>query len=267
MTISFSLHENVNLVSEKTPLETSPASIKNLSHQKLGNFHLFSEKLTVPKFEDYFRRARLEEKLKKSLLQFSATLITGRAGTGKTALAVDFSRNYQHLAWLSVELTESDWAIFYRYFYESLRQMTDQLTLTGKNKLNGAENISSSLENVLTEVSFLVRKKSALIVIDGLHNIFDAEWFGEFFTTLLHSLSPQIHLLMLSRSNPPLPLWRLRAKQVLGVIDEKLLAFTMEEIEELFQQAGLPTENIKSVHTKTHGRISHLKNLMNRRNQ
>lgn len=265
MTMPFSLHENINLVSEEMPFEISPASAKNHLCQKPESFHLFNEKLTVPQLEDYLKRARLEEILQKSLLRFGAMLITGRTGTGKTALAADFARNYQHIAWFSVELTETDWEVFYQYFYESLRQMGVQPHLLRGNKPQGSENISSSLENLLANAASSIKKKPALIVIDGIHNVFDTEWFGEFFMTLLHSLSPQIHLLMLSRSAPPLPLWRLRSKQFLGVIDEKILAFTTQETEELLKKKGISSENVKFVHAETRGRISRLKNFINQR--
>jgi ATP/maltotriose-dependent transcriptional regulator MalT len=106
-----------------------------------------------------------------------------------------------------------------------------------------------------------------LIVIDGVHNVFDADWFSEFFTTLLYSLTPDVHLILLSRSNPPLPLWRLRSKQVLGVIDEKLLAFTLLETQELFEKFSLPEEKTFQAFGKTFGRISRLKEFIEKLNQ
>ena len=45
-------------------------------------------------------------------------------------------------------------------------------------------------------------KKSRLIVLDDVHNVFDAEWFNEFFHTALFSLTPETHLIFLSRSKP-----------------------------------------------------------------
>jgi ATP/maltotriose-dependent transcriptional regulator MalT len=78
-----------------------------------------------------------------------------------------------------------------------------------------------------------------LIVLDDAHYLFDADWFGGFFSSLLYSLSPASHLLILSRGTPSLPLWRLRSKQVLGVVDEKLLAFDIEETQRLFEKFGL----------------------------
>ena len=97
------------------------------------------------------------------------------------------------------------------------------------------------------------------MVLDDIHHIFDCEWFTDFFNTLLYSLTPDTHLLMLSRSQPPLPLWRLRSKQVLGVVDEKLLALTRQETEELLADYGLSKEETEKFYKESFGRISKLK--------
>ncbi|MCA1640210.1 MAG: hypothetical protein LC768_18120, partial [Acidobacteria bacterium] len=73
------------------------------------------------------------------------------------------------------------------------------------------------------------------------------------------SLTPDTHLLMLSRSEPPLPLWRLRSKQVLGVIDEKLLALTCEETKDLYHKHGLSKDKAQRFYKKSFGRIPKLK--------
>ncbi len=65
---------------------------------------LFTDKLCVPSTEAQVNRPRLIEHLQKSSAQFSATLITGRTGMGKTTLAAEFEKqsDYQ-LACYKVE--------------------------------------------------------------------------------------------------------------------------------------------------------------------
>lgn len=265
MAMNFSLHENFDLGGAESPFEFSSAQSKSISSQRTNEIHLFAEKMVVPVFENYVIRPRLNDLLDKNLKQFNATLITGRTGTGKTALAADFSGKYKRVAWLSVESAENDWEVFFRYFVESFsRILTDEqrkqiLSETGKSE---TEPVAPYIENLLSHIELPTEEKPFLIVIDGVHNIFDAEWFSEFFTTLLYSLTPEVHLVMLSRSNPPLPLWRLRSKQVLGVIDEKLLAFTLEETEELFKKFKLPKNKVSQAFGKTFGRISRLKEII-----
>ena len=51
--------------------------------------HLFAEKMRFRRSKNISPRPRLIEKLEKSLRQFAATLVSGRAGTGKTSIAAD----------------------------------------------------------------------------------------------------------------------------------------------------------------------------------
>ena len=94
MTMLYSFHENLELGEEETHFEFVPTSKR--SQVKKSEILLFAEKLKVPVFENQILRPRLNELLAKSLAQFGATLITGRSGTGKTALAADFARQYQY---------------------------------------------------------------------------------------------------------------------------------------------------------------------------
>ncbi len=193
-----------------------------------------------------------------------------QTGTGKTALAADFSRNYKRAAWFSVESAENDWDVFFRYFLESFSRILNKKQkrqVLSEIKKNKSQTVAQYIENLLTRVELPAEEKPFLIVIDGIHNVFDAGWFSEFFTTLLYALTPDTHLVLLSRSNPPLPLWRLRSKQVLGMIDEKLLAFTLEETEELFEKFDLPAEKAAQAFGKTFGRISRLEEFIGRLKQ
>ena len=267
MAMTFSLHENLDLGGAETSFEIPSASAKSRSAQKTEDIYLFSEKMAIPVFENYVARPRLNELLDKDLKQFNATLITGRTGTGKTALAADFSTKYKRVAWFSVESAENDWEVFFRYFLESFssilneKQKREILSEIEKTK---PQTVAPYIENLLSRVELPAEEKPFLIVIDGVHNVFDADWFSEFFTTLLYSLTPDVHLVILSRSNPPLPLWRLRSKQVLGVIDEKLLAFTLLETQELFEKFSLPKEKSFQAFGKTFGRISRLKEFIDK---
>ena len=267
MAMTFSLHENFDLGGAENSFEISPAPPKRRSScssaQKSEGIHLFTEKMAVPVFHNYVVRPRLNELLEKNLNQFGATLITGRTGTGKTALAADFSRKYKRVAWFSVDSTENEWNVFFKYFLESFsRILSKKQRKQIIAETNESSSVASCVENLLSYVQLPPSDKPFLIVIDGIHNVFDADWFSEFFRTLLFALTPDVHLVMLSRSNSPLPLWRLRSKQVLGVIDEKLLAFTPDETRELFKKFGLPKEKAELALGKTFGRISRLRDYI-----
>lgn len=260
MTMTFSLHENFSFGSGvESSYEVTSVPSSSRQPAKITDIHLFADKLLVPKFKNYIKRPRLNEMLEKSMSQFGATLVTGRAGTGKSALIANFARQYEQTAWFSISAADCDWNIFLRYFHSIFDSLNTEKKFENINAEQGE--ISPFVESFFSDADSTAAKKPILIVLDDIHNVYDADWFAEFFTTLLYSLTPDKHLVMLSRSNPPVPLWRLRSKQILGVIDEKLLAFNLAETEKFLKHSGFPIEPASQLCRKSFGRISRIKTL------
>ncbi len=253
MAMTLSFHENLDYADTAQSFEIG-SYVSSNSPRTSERIHLFADKMRLPKFTGHISRPRLIELLKKSSAQIGSTLITGRAETGKTALAAEFAENYNRVAWYQIDAAETDWNLFARYFTEIFDEDFEELK-------GAAGEIIVFVEKLFERV----RQKSdepVLIVLDDIHNIFDAEWFSEFFVSLLYTLSPAQHLVLLSRTKPPQPLWRVRSKQVLGMIDEKLLAFNPDETAEFFAQHGLDREKAAKAHKKSFGRISRLKRFL-----
>lgn len=247
----------------------SPSSHSAIKRERPQDIHLLGEKLETPVFRNLVLRPRLEELLRKSVEQFPATLISGRAGTGKTAAAANFARSRDHVAWYSVESSDVDWNVFALYFAASLLRSVDSKTDVQEllpEVMDGSQSsIATFLINVFSEAETVLLHQPLLIVLDGIHHIFDADWFGEFFTLLLSSLPDDVHVILLCRSKPPNPLWRLRSKQQLNVIDEKVLSFDLRETVELFGKHGLKRLDAEVAHAATFGRVSKLIDAAERR--
>ncbi|MCY7374916.1 MAG: hypothetical protein LH472_02950 [Pyrinomonadaceae bacterium] len=80
---------------------------------KNDSVKLFTDKFLLPLLTSETKRPRLIEQTEKSLAQFSATIITGRAGIGKTVLAAQFAaQSKSKIAWYKVETVDGDWEIF-----------------------------------------------------------------------------------------------------------------------------------------------------------
>lgn len=240
------------------PSSTMSAPVNNRSR----NLHLFAEKMRIPRIDGAMSRARLDELLEKSCVQFGATLVSGRAGTGKTTVAAGFATRYRNVAWLSIESADSDWEVFSHYLNAALIKTnvfgeTAEVSILENEDEAPGEEVSRFVTDLFSHTS-ASPGSPLLIVLDNIQHLFDAPWFNVFFTQLLHSLVPEIHLLMLCRSKPSMPLWRLRSKQRLNVIDEKLLTFSAEEAERLFEGHGLPGEVARNVHSTSYGRASKL---------
>lgn len=253
MAMTLSFHENFEYADTTQSFEVS-SCVSNYSSRTSERIHLFADKMRIPKFTNNILRPRLIELLKKSSLQNGATLITGRAQTGKSALAAEFAENYERVAWYQIDAAETDWNLFARYFTSIFDEDFEELK-------DDSQEIIVFVEKLFERIA---EKSGApvLIVLDDIHNIFDASWFAEFFVSLLYTLTPEQHLVLLSRTKPPQPLWRVRSKQVLGVIDEKLLAFNPDETAELFKKHGIDEDTAARAQKKSYGRISRLQRFI-----
>lgn len=268
MTMTFFVNDSFNTDESFFPRDAGGNTSNPIADPASEDFHILSEKLSIPSFDGVLRRLRLNEMIEKSLSQFGATLISGRSGTGKTALAADFANNRSKVAWYSVESPDVDWRVFSRYFSTGLNPSFSSVKTAALGKPESGDPstavMSQFLADVFSELDARADEEPLLIVLDDLHHIFDAPWFGSFFNLLLYSLREDTQLLLLCRSRPPSPLWRLRSKQMLNVIDEKLLAFNCEETTKFFRRAGLSAKTARKAHADSFGRIAKVKQIASR---
>lgn len=213
---------------------------------------LIEGKLRQPEISPAVERTRLLKMLERSINEHTGTLLIGRAGSGKTTLAADLARRMPTVAWYSIDAGDSDWDVFCRYF---------QAMLFGKERYERASGRVEDRTPPELFATLLARLDEwpRLLVLDGMDHLFDSEWFKQFFDIMMASLPPQSHVLVLSRTRPPNPLWRLRSKQVINVIDEKLLAFSLTETEKLFALHGRRGRgSAAAAHKECYGRAGKL---------
>lgn len=227
----------------------------------VASMQVIHDKVTIPQQNPRVSRPRLLRALKEGLDSCTSTIITGRAGTGKTLLAKDFARYCAaRTAWYTVEAPDSELPIFLRYLVESVSRQRPGF---GRGLLahfagsQGLEDIPTLAEAFLYEL-LECRAAPLLLVIDDLHLIYDAEWVVPFFSRLLPLLPPEAHLLIIGRSLPPTPVWRMRSKQTLCLVEEAGLAFTPQEAEELFASYGLASGDARAALEQTQGRAAAL---------
>ena len=260
--MTFSLHNSCPPNGAAEPIDFSGCDSHQACEPAREEFHLLREKLKIPNIEKIIERPRISALLRKSQDQFPATLVSGRAGTGKTALAASFALLYENVSWYSVESTDIEWPAFSQYFSASLSGTECGSLISADANVYEKDASKNEISRLMLKHFFhtdtIPTGESSLIVLDDIHHIFDAAWFGDFFHLLLYSLPAETHLLLLCRSKPPSPLWRLRSKQMLNVLDEKVLAFTLPETEALFDGIGLSASCAQKAHRQCFGRISKL---------
>jgi LuxR family maltose regulon positive regulatory protein len=265
MTMSFLLQDHFDSTEEySTAIYTTALTP---SKREREGVHILNEKLEIPPCAGIVERPRLIEKLERSLSRFAATLVSGRAGTGKTSIAAAYARTRKSVAWFTVESSEIDWNVFASYLAASVLRAVGSKKAVG-DALPAVTNSSSAamsifLLNIVSELETAEKDHRPLLVLDGIHHLFDADWFGGFLNILQPSLSETADLLLLCRSKPPNPLWRLRSKQQLDVIDEKTLAFDRDETILLLKQVGRSPAEAARIHAETFGRVSKLLPFIN----
>jgi LuxR family transcriptional regulator, maltose regulon positive regulatory protein len=229
---------------------------------------IIASKITIPTETPRVCRQGLLDTLRENLESCHATVINGRAGTGKTMLVVDFVRRYVgRAAWYKVDAPDMSLPVFMEYLVASVarvrpgfgRQTLERQARSldaGGTGGGGEFDIAGLAEAFVYD---LERQAEPLVlVIDDLHLIYDADWVIPFFHRLLLLLPAETHMLILGRGLPPAPMWRLRSKQRLFVITEPMLAFTQTEAEELFFGYGLGAEEASSALKRTGGRAADL---------
>src|SRR6185503_11751309 len=93
--------------------------------------HILNEKLEIPHCVGLVERPRLIEKLGTSLSRFAATLVSGRAGTGKTSIAAAYARTRKRAAWFTVESSDIDWNVFASYLTASVHRVAESKKAVG----------------------------------------------------------------------------------------------------------------------------------------
>lgn len=235
---------------------------ESATHQR-ENMQLVLEKITPPSQPPRLTRPRLVAMLESSLRSCTCTVISGRVGSGKSALATDIARCCDRpVSWYKVDAADGDLRVFLSYLSASIRQQRPAFNEHSVLSLAASarsEDIPLLAETFVFEL-LEGEGEPLLIVIEDLHLICDNEWLVPFLCRFLPLVPRDIHVLITSRTLPPAPLWRMRSKQTLQLIDELALAFTREEANALFETFGLSAEHARMAFDRTGGRVAALAN-------
>jgi LuxR family maltose regulon positive regulatory protein len=233
------------------------------SHElNMSRLDLIADKITAPARTPRVSRSRLLKTLENSMAAGTATIISGRAGTGKTTLALDFAKDCgRPVAWYKIDAPDADPLVFFNYLVRSIQKARPTFgikCLLSLIKVADPEHMPWLADSFVYELAESENRGPLLMVVEDLHLVSDSDWLVPFLSRLLPLLPAEVHLLITSRNLPTAPLWRLRSKQSLVVIDEAALAFTRLESNELFESYGLSGEQAGIALDHTHGRAAAL---------
>jgi LuxR family transcriptional regulator, maltose regulon positive regulatory protein len=189
------------------------------------------------------------------------TLISASAGFGKTTLVIEWvARCERPVAWLSLDEGDNDVTRFLTYFVTALQTIAPNMGAGVLSILQAPQPppIESLLTTLINEI--ITIPDNFIFVLDDYH-IIDSKPVDNALTFLLEHLPPQMHLVIATREDPPLPLARLRVRGQLTELRAADLRFTpAEAVEFLNQMMGLnlSAEDIAALEARTEGWIAGL---------
>ena len=217
---------------------------------------LLATKLHVPRSQPGFvPRPRLVQALEEGLAR-QLVLVCGPAGFGKTALLAHWAQSGGHpVAWLSLDAADNDPVRFWRHAVGALDRMCPGVG-DGVGPLLSLPP-SASFEGLVTALINELAAESGdkLVVLDDYHLIDAAPVHGSV-VFLVERAPPGLHLVLASRSDPPLPLPRLRAGGQLAELRADELRFTPDEAAALLREAvgaELPGAAVAALTARTEG--------------
>jgi LuxR family transcriptional regulator, maltose regulon positive regulatory protein len=183
-------------------------------------------------------------------------LVCAPAGFGKTALLADWLRSGDRpVAWLSLDAGDNDPVRFWRHVVAALDRaqpgISEQVAPLGP-PVSGCEGLVTAIIN---ELAAQPAESAIVLVLDDYHLV-DAPPVHASLAFLLEHLPPGLRLVLASRSDPPLPLARLRASGQLSELRTSDLRFTAEEASALLREAAgpvLPDAAVTALAARTEG--------------
>jgi LuxR family transcriptional regulator, maltose regulon positive regulatory protein len=191
------------------------------------------------------------------------TLISASSGYGKTSLMAEWCARQETdypLAWVSLEKGDNDPAHFMSYLLAALQNIQDGLGEDVGAMMQGTQNPLD-----ITIVSLLINKLSEVpnefvLILEDYH-VIESQEIHQMMIFLLEHLPPQMHLVILSRADPPFPLARLRARSELLEIRAKDLRFSLDDATAFLREmvgVDLSMEDIEILLDRTEGWITGL---------
>ncbi len=205
-------------------------------------------------------RPRLMERLNAGLHR-KLTLLAAPAGFGKTTLVSAWAAECDRsVAWLSLDAGDSDPTRFLTYLVAALRTVAPHIGegMLGVLQAPQPPPIEPLLMALLNEITTL--PDPFVLVLDDYHLI-EAPAVDQALTFLLDHLPAQMHLVIVTREDPQLPLARLRARDHLTELRAADLRFTPAEAAAFLTQVmglDLAAEDIAALETRTEGWIAGL---------
>jgi LuxR family maltose regulon positive regulatory protein len=219
---------------------------------------LLTTKLYTPPLRaDLVPRPHLDDHLKEGSNR-KLTLVSAPAGFGKSTLVSSWlDESGVQAAWLSLDQGDNDPVRFWMYFIAAIQSIHQEMGVDARQivsapQLRSTEPVAISLINDISQLA-----QDLVVVLDDYHLI-EAGQVHAGLSYLLEHQPPNLHLILITRVDPPLSLARLRAHDQLVEIRASDLQFSSEEATMLFNDVmklNLKPEQVEALNRRAEGWI------------
>jgi LuxR family transcriptional regulator, maltose regulon positive regulatory protein len=177
-------------------------------------------------------------------LEHQLTLLSAPAGFGKTTLVRAWmaarETSLPPVAWVALDAGDNDPLRFWHYLIAACQTFQEDLGSTALTLLRAAQqppfpqrSIEAMLTTLLNELARLPER--GILVLEDYH-VITAPEIHEAMSFFIDHLPTTLHLILITRAEPPLPLARLRAHGDLVELGAAQLQFTREEMRAFLRQ-------------------------------
>lgn len=185
------------------------------------------------------------------------TLLSAPAGWGKTTLLAQWALNPGEdgrFAWLSLDSSDNDPVWFWMYVVAALQKVSPGVGIRAVELLAmGADPVQVVLPTLLNDLDAIA--SPTVLVLDDYHLVVRRD-VHEQLAFFISRMPANLHLVLATRSDPVLPLARLRASGELAEVRTEDLRFGTGEAHDLLNNVlglGLASADIQLLHQRTEG--------------
>jgi LuxR family maltose regulon positive regulatory protein len=201
------------------------------------NGTILSSKLYSPRIpSNVVPRMRLIELLDKDSDR-PLTLVSAPTGYGKSMLIAQWTAQIKQAStWISLDEKDNDFFLFLNYLYAAIEKVLSEKGILSKSLLKTStlpdvEEISTLLINDINQL-----QERFILVIDDYQLIHNTK-IHDLIEGLLKYPSRNMHLVLISRNDPPLPLLQYISKNLITIVSIQTLRFTIDETRAFLKKA------------------------------
>ena len=199
------------------------------------------------------------------------TLVSAPAGFGKSTLVAEWIRARREsgdvpasanttFCWVSLDETDNDAVQFWSYVLSAMAG--EEVTAAQQLLVSLSEQPMPALTAVIAQLlnSVAAYEGKIVLVLDDYHVINDSAIHDQV-NLLLDRLPPQLHLMLLTRADPPFPLPRWRARREMVEIRQADLRFSQPDTNRLLNDLlalDLSAEDVAALDRRTEGWVAGL---------